>query len=159
MKKCCSLNDLWISFRYQTSLLISKAFPPVQMRTHSLHKPYYTHRVKRATQRRRGSWTSRKDSSNDTNAIAYLRLHQEQRKPWPVLRAERLTYEWKLANTPKISAAKCFTCNHQYDFSIRAGLFTNKQPTEIVNASSVKSFKTLLDANWLSLFPCINDSA
>ncbi len=44
------------------------------------------------------------------------------------------------------------TCRHQFAFTIRAVSFFNKLPAEIVNASSVKSFKTLLDAHWQSLF-------
>ncbi len=35
----------------------------------------------------------------------------------------------------------------------RAVPFRNKLPAEIANASSVKSFKALLDAHWQSLFP------
>ncbi len=41
----------------------------------------------------------------------------------------------------------------QYAASIRAVPFWNILPAEIVNASSVKSFKTFLEANWLSLLP------
>ncbi len=37
--------------------------------------------------------------------------------------------------------------------TIRAVPFLNKLPVEIVNTSSVKSFKALLDARWQSLFP------
>ncbi len=37
--------------------------------------------------------------------------------------------------------------------AIRAIPFWNKLPAEIVNASSVKSSKTPLDASWQSLFP------
>ncbi len=35
-------------------------------------------------------------------------------------------------------------------FTIRAVPFWSKRPAEIVNASSVKSFKALLDAHWQS---------
>ncbi len=45
------------------------------------------------------------------------------------------------------------TRRHQFGFTIRAVLFWNKLPAEIVNASSVKSFKILLDSHWQSLFP------
>ncbi len=53
-----SLNDLWISFRDQISLLTSNATQPLKTRKHSLNKPYYTRRVKRAIQRRREAWTT-----------------------------------------------------------------------------------------------------
>ncbi len=45
------------------------------------------------------------------------------------------------------------TRRRQFAFTIRAVPFGNKLPAEIVNASSVKSFKALLDARWQSLFP------
>ncbi len=45
------------------------------------------------------------------------------------------------------------TRRRQFDFKSRAVPFWNKLPAEIVNASSVKSFKALLDAHWQSLFP------
>ncbi len=49
-------------------------------------------------------------------------------------------------------------CTHRrkYPFSIRAIPFLSKLPAEIVNAPSVKSVKTLLGTNYLSLFPEIN---
>ncbi len=72
-----SLNDLWISFRDQISLLTSKATPPLKNRKHSKHKLYRTRRVKRASQRRREARTSWKNSSNATSAAAYLHLQQE----------------------------------------------------------------------------------
>ncbi len=83
--------------------------PTAKNRKHSLHKPYYTRRVKRATQRHREAWTSWKNSSNATSAAAYLHLQQEQRRSWRILRAERLSYEWKLANSAKLASKKCFT--------------------------------------------------
>ncbi len=46
----------------------------------------------------------------------------------------------------KFHQLRCCTRRHQYTFSIRAVPFWNKLPVEIVNASLVKSFKTLLDA-------------
>ncbi len=48
---------------------------------------------------------------------------------------------------------RCCTRHRQFAFIIRAVPFWNKLPAEIVNASSVKSFKALLDARWQSLFP------
>ncbi len=53
----------------------------------------------------------------------------------------------------KFHQYRCCTRRHQFAFTIRAVPFWNKLPAEIVNASSVKSFKTLLDAHWQSLFP------
>ncbi len=41
----------------------------------------------------------------------------------------------------------------QFAFTIRAVPFRNKLPAEIINASSVKSFKALLDTHWQPLFP------
>ncbi len=41
---------------------------------------------------------------------------------------------------------RCCTRRSQFAFTIRAVPFLNKLPAEIVNASSVKSFKALLDA-------------
>ncbi len=40
-----------------------------------------------------------------------------------------------------------------YKFHQQPVPFLNKLPTEVVNASSVKPIKTLLNANWQSLFP------
>ncbi len=45
------------------------------------------------------------------------------------------------------------TRRRQYAFTLRAAPFWNKLTAEIVNASSMKYFKTLLDVNWQSLFP------
>ncbi len=53
----------------------------------------------------------------------------------------------------KFHQQRCCTHRRQFAFAIRAVPFWNKLPTEIVSASSVKSFKTLLDAHWQSLFP------
>ncbi len=53
----------------------------------------------------------------------------------------------------KFHQQRCCTRRRQYAFSIRAVPFWNTLPDEIVNTSSVKSFKTLLDAHWQSLFP------
>ncbi len=53
----------------------------------------------------------------------------------------------------KFHQHRCCTRRRQYAFTIRAVPFWNKLLAEIVNASSVKSFKTLLGAHWLSLFP------
>ncbi len=103
-----SLNDLWIFFRDQTSLLTSKPTPLLKTRKHSLHKPYYTRRVKRAIKRRREAWATWNNSSNATSAAAYLHLKQEQRRSRRILRAERLSYEWKLANSAKL-ATKFFS--------------------------------------------------
>ncbi len=53
----------------------------------------------------------------------------------------------------KLHQQRCCTRRHQCAFTIRAVPFWNILPAEIVNAFSVKSFKTLLDAHWQSLFP------
>ncbi len=53
----------------------------------------------------------------------------------------------------KLHPQRCCTRRRQFAFTIRAVPFWNKLPAEIVNASSVISFKTLLDAHWQSLFP------
>ncbi len=101
-----SFSDLWISFRDQTSFLTLKATPSLKTRNHSLPKPYYTRRDKRAIQRRHEAWTSWKNSSNTTSAAAYLHLQHEQRRSRLILRAERFSYEWKLANSAKLAACK-----------------------------------------------------
>ncbi len=103
-----SLNDLWTSFRDQISLLTSKAIPPLKTRKHSLNKPYYTRRVKRTIQQRREAWTTWKNFSNATSAAAYLYLQQDQRWSRRILRAERLSYEWKLAHSAKLAPKKIF---------------------------------------------------
>ncbi len=41
----------------------------------------------------------------------------------------------------------------QHAFSVRVVLYCNKLPGEIVNASSVETFKFRLDARWQSLSP------
>ncbi len=48
---------------------------------------------------------------------------------------------------------RCCTRRRQFAFTIRAVPCWNKLLAEVVNVSSVKSFKTLLDARWQSLFP------
>ncbi len=48
------------------------------------------------------------------------------------------------------------TRRRQFAFTVRAVPFWNKLPTEIVTAPSMKSFKTLLDAHWQSLFPKVS---
>ncbi len=50
----------------------------------------------------------------------------------------------------KFHQQRCCTHLRQIVFTIRAVPFWNKLPAEIVNAFSVKSFKTLLDAHWQS---------
>ncbi len=52
-----------------------------------------------------------------------------------------------------IHRRRCCTRRLQYAFSVRAIPFWNKLPADIVNASLMKPFKTLLDANWQSLLP------
>ncbi len=47
----------------------------------------------------------------------------------------------------KVHQQRCCTCRRQFAFTIRAVPFWTKLPPEIVNASSVKSFKTLLDVS------------
>ncbi len=53
----------------------------------------------------------------------------------------------------KFHQQRCCTRRRQFAFTIRAVPFWNKMPAEIVNSSSVKSFKALLDVHWQSLFP------
>ncbi len=62
--------------------------------------------IKRAIQRRREAWTTWTNSSNATSAAAYLHLQQEQRQSRRILRAERLSYEWKRANSAKLAPKK-----------------------------------------------------
>ncbi len=45
------------------------------------------------------------------------------------------------------------TRRRQFAFTIRSVPFWSKLRPQIINASSVKSFKTYLDAHWQSLFP------
>ncbi len=53
----------------------------------------------------------------------------------------------------KFLQQRCCTRRHQFAFTIRSVPFLNKLPAEIVNTSSVKLFKALLDGRWQSLFP------
>ncbi len=53
----------------------------------------------------------------------------------------------------KFHQQRCCRPRRQFTFTIWAVPFWNKLPAETVNASSVKAFKTLLDAHWQSLFP------
>ncbi len=57
------------------------------------------------------------------------------------------------AHAYKFLQQQCCARRRQFTFTIRAVPFWYKLPAEIVNASSVKSFKALLDAYWQSLFP------
>ncbi len=58
------------------------------------------------------------------------------------------THKGLRGHTYKLHQQRC-----QFAITIRAVSFLNKLPAEIVNASSVKSFKTPLDAHWQSLCP------
>ncbi len=53
----------------------------------------------------------------------------------------------------KFHQQQCYTRRRQFAFTTRAVPFWNKLPAELVSASSVKSFKALMDARWQSLFP------
>ncbi len=53
----------------------------------------------------------------------------------------------------KFHLQRCCTRRRQFAFTIRVVPFWNKLLAEIVNASSVKSFKALLGARWQSVFP------
>ncbi len=53
----------------------------------------------------------------------------------------------------KFHQQRCCTRRRQFDFSIRAVPFWNKLQAEIVNASSMKSFKILLGVLWQPLLP------
>ncbi len=64
--------------------------------------------MKRAIQRRRQAWTVWKNSESSSFGTAYLRLQQEQRRSRRILRAERLSFEWKLANSAKTAPKKFF---------------------------------------------------
>ncbi len=55
-----------------------------------------------------------------------------------------LTRKGIRAHAHKFHQQRCYTRRRQCAFTIRAVQFWNKPPAEIVNASSVKSFKTLL---------------
>ncbi len=52
-----------------------------------------------------------------------------------------------------IHQRRCCTRRRQFAFTIQAVPLWKKLPAEIVNASSMKSLKALLDAHWQSLFP------
>ncbi len=51
-----------------------------------------------------------KNSSNATSAAAYLHLQQEQRRSKRILRAEHLSYEWKLTSVAKMLPKKFRSC-------------------------------------------------
>ncbi len=88
--------------------------PTGKTRKRPLHKPCYIRRVKRAIQRRREARACLKNSSNASSAAAYLHLQQEQRRSRRTLQAERLHYEWKLANSAKLAPPKNFrSCKPQ----------------------------------------------
>ncbi len=56
------------------------------------------------------------------------------------------------AHAYRLNQLGCCAHRRQYAFTIRAAPLWNKLPADVANASSVKSFKTLLDAKWLSMF-------
>ncbi len=60
--------------------------------------------VKRSIQRRRRqAWTTWKNSESSSSGAAYHRLQHEQHRSRRILRAERFSFEWKLANSAKIA--------------------------------------------------------
>ncbi len=63
------------------------------------------------------------------------------------------THKGLRGHAHKFHQQRCCTRRHQFTFTIRAVQFWNKLPPEVVKASSVKSFKTLLEAHWQSMFP------
>ncbi len=63
------------------------------------------------------------------------------------------THQGLRGHALKFHQQRCCTRRRQFAFTIRAVLFWNKLPAAIVNASSVKSVKALLDAHWQSLSP------
>ncbi len=63
------------------------------------------------------------------------------------------THKTLRSHAYKFYQLRCCFRRHQYAFSNRAVPFWNKLPAKIVNASSVKYFKTLLDDNRKALFP------
>ncbi len=103
-----SLNDLWMIFRDQTSLFTSKAAPLMKTGKHSQHKSFYTRLVKREIQRRCGAWAFWEKSRNDTSAAVSLLFEQDQRRFRRILRAERLSSEWNLANWAKMLPSQIF---------------------------------------------------
>ncbi len=64
-----------------------------------------------------------------------------------------LTSKGLRSHVYKFHQQRCCTRRHQLAFTILAGSFWDKLPAKIVNASSGKSFKALLDAHWQSLSP------
>ncbi len=63
------------------------------------------------------------------------------------------TCTWLRGHAYRFHQQICCTRRWQYAFTIRAVSFWSKLPAKKVNASSVKSFKTLMDAHCQSLFP------
>ncbi len=68
--------------------------------SHIILHDYYT-TVNKAIQRRRKAWTAWKNSETISCDAAYLCLQQEHRRSRGILRAKRLSFEWKLANSAK----------------------------------------------------------
>ncbi len=56
-------------------------------------------------------------------------------------------------HTLKIHQQLCKAHRRQHAFSVRVVPYWNKVPEENVTATSVETFKLLLDAQWQSLFP------
>ncbi len=56
-------------------------------------------------------------------------------------------------HTFKIHQQRCKTLHRQHAFNVRVAPYWSKLSEEIVNASSVETFKLRLDARWQSPFP------
>ncbi len=96
-------------FRYQTTLFALKAAPLMKTGIHFLHKSFYSRPVRRAIQQRcvaRAIW---KKSRSHTSAAVSLLFEQEQRRFGRIPRAERLSFEWNLANWANVLPSQiCF---------------------------------------------------
>ncbi len=108
--------ELWTSFQDRISLLTSESTPATNAHKRPLHKPCYTQRMKTATQRRRKVW---KNSESNSCDAAFLCFQQEQHISKQILLAERLSCEWKLANSAKTGPKKFTHLNRNEQLNAR----------------------------------------
>ena len=92
-----SIDHQW-AFLGARILQASSACVPLTSQRYASNKPYYTRRVKRATQRRRRAW--RLWAMSRTLESLQL-LKQEQRRSRRILRCARQQFEWQLSQRAK----------------------------------------------------------
>ncbi len=102
--------------------------------------------MKRAIQHRHQAW---KNSESSSCGTAYLRLQEEQRRSRRILRAERLSFEWKLANSAK-TVPKTFFAHVNRNKRMTARILLRRPYSSLINSD--QEMAELLKTTFLGFF-------